>query len=57
MKQSTREDFKKNTHGKDSALDIKGSVFTLTVLCLKSTDSAAIEFALHEHLSLSLIHI
>jgi len=51
VKQSTREDFKKNTHGKDSALDIKGSVFTLTVLCLKSTDNAAIELALHEHLS------
>ena len=51
MKQSTKEDFKKNTHGKDSALDIKGSVFTLTVLCLKSTDTAAIELALHEHLS------
>ena len=51
MKQSTKEDFKKNTHGKDSALDIKGSVFTLSVLCLKSTDSAAIELALHEHLS------
>ena len=51
MKQSTKEDFKKTTHAKDSVLDIKGSVFTLTVLCLKSTDSAAIELALHEHLS------
>ncbi len=51
MKQSTREDFKRNIHGKDSVLDIKGSVFTLTVLCLKSANSAAIELALHEHLS------
>lgn len=51
MKQSNKEDFKKNTHGNGSALDIKGSVFTLTVLCLKSTDSVAIELALHEHLS------
>ncbi len=51
MKQSTKEDFKKKPHGKDTALDIKGSVFTLTVLCLKSTDSVAIEQALHEHLS------
>lgn len=51
MKQSTKEDFKKKPHGKNTALDIKGSVFTLTVLCLKSTDSVAIEQALHEHLS------
>ncbi len=51
MKQSTKEDSKKNNHGKESALDIKGSVFTLTVLCLKNIDCAAIEFALSEHLS------
>jgi septum site-determining protein MinC len=51
VKQSTKEDLKKKPHGKDTALDIKGSVFTLTVLCLKSADSAAIEQALHEHLS------
>lgn len=53
MKQSTKEDSKKDNHGKESALDIKGSVFTLTVLCLKNTDSTAIELALSEHLSLA----
>ena len=51
MKQAVKEDFKKNTHGKESALDIKGSVFTLTVLSLKNADNALIELALSEHLS------
>lgn len=53
MNQSTREDFKKNNRGKELAFDIKGSVFTLTVLCLKNTDRTMIETALSEHLALA----
>lgn len=53
VKHLYKEELKKSNTGRDAALDIKGSVFTLTVLCLKSADTAAIDHLLSEHLSLA----
>ncbi|NOZ54981.1 MAG: septum site-determining protein MinC [Gammaproteobacteria bacterium] len=50
---STTKDLFENIDN-DSAIEIKGSVFTLPVLKIKSTQLAQIELALKQHLSKSL---